>query len=587
MGEAGQRSKSMIIAGVAPAALLVCLGIVPIGGGGCERGPRPTVREGDAARPDPSPETAPSEPAPDDGSVDVSATEPGPPPPAPEPRTWPNDASALGINLAGVIDWSSELPFVDMFRRSRKWISQQEGREWGKGDPLELDPDGWVKRLAPGQRAETFLSSGGNIPGGTYVCLYEGRGEIDFRGAGRVTKREPGRLEVDVTPGKGSWAIRLARTNPDDHIRNIRVIMPGFEDTYEEDPFWPPFLERTGRFKVIRFMDWMKTNNSEVREWADRPTPAYVSQGHKGVAVEHMIDLSNRLHADPWFCMPHLASDDYVRKFAEMARERLDPPLRVYVEYSNEVWNGQFRQQRWAGERGLELKLADKHWSAAWRYYSQRSVEIFAIWEKALGGTDRLVRVLASQSANPYVSKQIMDHREAFRHADALAIAPYFGGRFGSRKTADEIAKLSVDEILDRCRGHIAEVTKTVRAQVEAASERGLEVIAYEGGQHLVGHGGAENNKELKELFHAANRHPRMRDLYLEYLAGWREAGGRTFAVFSSVGRYSKWGSWGMMEHEFQPPHRAPKLRAVMEFSRDNPRWWDAAPGAGDEEQEF
>ncbi len=124
---------------------------------------------------------------------------------------------------------------------------------------------------------------------------------------------------------------------------------------------------------------------------------------------------------------------------------------------------------------------------------------------------------------------------------------------------------------------------RNVRGQVEAASARGLDVIAYEGGQHLVGHGGAENNKELMELFHAANRHPRMKQLYLDYLADWRAAAAQLFAVFSSVVGYSKWGSWGMLEHEFQDPSSAPKYQAVMEFLERNPRWWSGQRGEPDE----
>ena len=54
----------------------------------------------------------------------------------------------------------------------------------------------------------------------------------------------------------------------------------------------------------------------------------------------------------------------------------------------------------------------------------------------------------------------------------------------------------------------------------------GLPVIAYEAGQHLVGIQGAENNEALMEKLHAANRHPGMKELYLEYMKGWQEAGG-------------------------------------------------------------
>ena len=68
--------------------------------------------------------------------------------------------------------------------------------------------------------------------------------------------------------------------------------------------------------------------------------------------------------------------------------------------------------------------------------------------------------------------------------------------------------------------------------------------------------------------------HPRMKQLYLDYLAGWKQSGGTLMAVFSSMGTYSKWGSWGLLEYHGQPPAEAPKYQAVLEFLHANARWW-------------
>ena len=50
-------------------------------------------------------------------------------------------------------------------------------------------------------------------------------------------------------------------------------------------------------------------------------------------------------------------SADYVREFARLVKGKLDPERRVYVEYSNEVWNGQFQQSKYATEQGQTLSL--------------------------------------------------------------------------------------------------------------------------------------------------------------------------------------------------------------------------------------
>ena len=69
-------------------------------------------------------------------------------------------------------------------------------------------------------------------------------------------------------------------------------------------------------------------------------------------------------------------------------------------------------------------------------------------------------------------------------------------------------------------------------------------------------------------LFHEANRHPRMRELYLEDLKNWQEIGGSTYSVFSSMGLYTKWGSWGVLEHRDQDPDQVPKMKAIREFMK-------------------
>ena len=59
----------------------------------------------------------------------------------------PDASPRLGMNLNGPADWNTELPFVDVFRLSRSWISQKKDAPWGKGPEPTLDEHGWVKRL--------------------------------------------------------------------------------------------------------------------------------------------------------------------------------------------------------------------------------------------------------------------------------------------------------------------------------------------------------------------------------------------------------------------------------------------------------
>lgn len=477
-------------------------------------------------------------------------------------------SAPLGMNLSGITDWSAELVFVDAFKSARVWISQEKGKPWGKGGPLDLDPRGHVRSLSPGQFAETvaWTDFKDRYPAGKYLCFYDGAGTLDFTGDARVTSRKPGELAVEVVPRSGAAFARITATDPVNPLRNIRLVPAEARETYQKHPFRREFLDRWKGFRVFRFMDWQATNNSRLVSWADRPTPEDHSQTRNGVALEYMIDLCNTLKVDPWFCLPHRASDDFVRRFAQMVKERLSPSLRIHIEYSNECWNGQFEQARYCAEQGKKLRLSANAYEAQLRYYSQRSVELFGIWEQVFGDCKRLVRILSTQSANPWTGTTVLDWNDAHKHADAIAIAPYFGNRFGDPRTAEKVAAMSVEELLKALADDVTANRKILSRYTEIARKRGLQLMAYEGGQHLAGYGGAENHSELTALFHAANRHPRMKDLYLQDLDNWTKAGGGLFCVFASMGNYSKWGSWGVLEHRLQDPTRVPKMQALREY---------------------
>jgi hypothetical protein len=489
------------------------------------------------------------------------------------------------MNLNGPADWNTELPFVDVFRMSRTWISQRESQAWGKGPTLDLDARGWIKRLEPGCWAETPLCTipGNHYPAGNYTVLYEGVGRLEASGAARVTTRAPGRLTLTVDPKQGGFFLQLRATDPANSVRNIRVLMPGFEKTYRQNPFHPVFLRRWQGMACLRFMDWMQTNNSPVARWADRPTLEDATWTVKGIPVEVMCDLANRLKTDAWFCVPHRADDDYVRRLAQAIKSRLAPGRKIYVEYSNEVWNGQFEQNRYAAMEGKKRGFGDKDWEAAWRYTGFRSVQIFRIFDAVFDATSRarLVRVLPTQVANAYVSEQIIGFQDAYKSADALAVAPYLSMNIGpgTQPSVAEAENWTPEQALNHLeRVSLPEVGKWLGEQKAVADKYGLKMVAYEGGQHMVGIQGGENSDKLTTLLHAANRHPRLGAIYDRYFDLWAKNGGDLFCYFASVGSWSKWGSWGILEFYDDNPARAPKFRSVMGWAKRQGQPVAAAP---------
>jgi hypothetical protein len=218
----------------------------------------------------------------------------------------------------------------------------------------------------------------------------------------------------------------------------------------------------------------------------------------------------------------------------------------------------------------MALKLGDKSWEAGWHYTAQRSVEIFRIWEGVFGGHGRLVRVLPGFAANDYVSDQIASWHDAYKHADALAIAPYLGfmpSPDGTPRSSD-VASWSLDRLFGELRAKVLpESVSFIDKNAAVARKYGLKLVAYEGGQHLVGVGGGENDARLTNLFERANADTRIGALYDPYFAAWRKAGGDCFCYFSSTGDWSKWGSWGAVQWADEDPMRSPKYRALVRFS--------------------
>ena len=89
-------------------------------------------------------------------------------------------------------------------------------------------------------------------------------------------------------------------------------------------------------------------------------------------------------------------------------------------------------------------------------------------------------------------------------------------------------------------------------------------MIAYEGGPHLAGTGGAENNVALTALFIAANRSPRMGEIVKRHYENWFAAGGGVYAAFIYVEPPSKNGSWGVLEFQDQPLAECAKVQGAV-----------------------
>ena len=523
-----------------------------------------------------------------------------------------NRTSPLGINTNETMDMDSSVPFINLFKLA---LPFEEARPWLTKGKIEYDANGWPTKLNGGIAGTRFIGGypANSIPSTVYNVFYEGQGEIRYGVNARLVRRLKGRDLIEIRPGKDkkiSASLTIIKSNPNNHVRNIRILMPGgickgnpfrkvmakkqcgpsnpymsFAQHHEEIVFNPEYLNFMKDFRVIRMMNISGITRNPIGTWQRRPTLSKATWGGKegvrGAPLEVMVKLANLTGADPWFNLPHRANNDYVKKYAAYVSKHLKPELKAYIEYSNETWNGVFSQTHHMQLMGQRLGLDAHKIYRGLKYYSQRSVEIFDIWEKAFSGKNRLVRVLGGMTTNLPMSHMILGYKDAYKKVDALAIAPYFHASQKAQKRLN-----SLDEVFKLLRAKhnrysVPNTLKMVQQQSKIAAQYGLNLIAYEGGQHLVAYKTHSNTDASNQYLIQANKDERMAKLYYEFLQGWKKAGGKLFIAFSAPRHYNWIGSWGIKEHIAQDPADAPKYRALMYFQKTDKCWWYACSRSG------
>lgn len=166
--------------------------------------------------------------------------------------TSPNVQNKIGMNLQGLSYWTTQNPFIDMHKEGSSWVYFIVNKGWSSGsaykDQVPLDNDGYPTYLPPGISVGTLMARDveTHYDNGTYIILYEGDGILTFGMYDVVaTRYSIGRIEIDVVPStnmNNGILINIVRTNPNNYIKNIRVIRPGYEGIWQAIKFHPLLL---------------------------------------------------------------------------------------------------------------------------------------------------------------------------------------------------------------------------------------------------------------------------------------------------------------------------------------------------------
>lgn len=463
---------------------------------------------------------------------------------APDPR------AKLGINVAGLAFFSGEHTFANQ-ATVLEWRDPNGGWGYVGGDRLRAGLPATIETGRPLLAYLTPPASAWRGQGPETRCTWQGTGTVTI-GGGDVTATGTRvitfRWPKTTTPVQ-KVSVTIAATSASDPVRDIDCREPGeIGATYAAQ-----LIDYLKPFGVLRFLDWSSANgNPPAVTWATRGrTGTNITGGSDGFALEYQIGLANAASASPWFTVPLNADADYQQRMAQMVHDTVPAGRLVYVELSNEVWNYQFGQAHQAQKEGLAAKLSENAFQAAQYRYAQRIIDMMAVWSKVYADRPRdLVRVVSAQAGNPWVGEILVDWKGgALRSSiDAIAIAPYFGTDLSL--PGDAVARLS-----DAAR---SQMTKEAPAYAALAKRVGKRLIAYEGGQHLV-------DAARVPAMQAANRDPRMAEIYARYLADWKVVtGGDLMTLYAATSPITGYGAWGLREYAGQPIAEAPKLRGVV-----------------------
>ena len=391
---------------------------------------------------------------------------------------------------------------------------------------------------------------------------------------------------------------------------------------FEENHWNPVFLEEISIYSVLRFMDWNRTNGSRVDKWSDRTLPTatqtapfsdgdYAITGAEigGMAYEWLIDLCNRSDADIWLTMPHLTvssadvnglASDFVHKLAILLRygvdmkdvnlktlpgvegdlsklagltaaqlvaaggaysgHPLESDLKVYVEYSNETWNGSFAAYKYCGGEGLKLSLWKDENGSQYMFNAWASVRVWQAFFDVFGADapNRVVRVLAGNRVSTWGVQRQYDLIDSANHnphrhkPDAYAVAAYFY-KIGSTQYA---GNQTYAKLIDVANASIAEMAAI--ATILQQRHPGANFITYEGGPHF-----------LSAADQFASR-PDAYDIMTYYLEGISQYI-TLFNQYTHSGTWSGGGAWGALNHTGQSVSEAPKYRALLDWYKQIP----------------
>ena len=492
----------------------------------------------------------------------------------------------IGINILYAGDYTPDLLFADAFKQSRSWNTSS-------GPAAPVDSNGW-----PTQDANIYVWAGQTLNmSGTYALSFIGQATVTATlGGGTISNQtyDPSTNTTSATLTMTNADLNLSFTNTqrtassatNTGITNAKLMRP---TTYGASTSYPATANFTtlikgliSKFGTIRFMDYLATNANAQVNWSDRVPPAYASyvvadanygwQG-KGSPWEYATLLCNETGRDMWICIPAGATDAYVANVANLiafggdginpytsphaspAYPPLNPSLKLYVEYSNEVWNtaGAFTQSATnhnaaisevqAGGSPLNFDGDTGDWNWAARRTAKRTVEISNIFRNVFGSAAMMARVRpVLESQEGYVGFWLLQQthmlEDYYNNPNRVTTAHppsyyvYGGGGSAYYNPDNGSGTLSLSNVWTSDSFDNSVWAPTCQSDANYDLPAYGKRIAYEGGPSMDNTGHSETIKSQ------AWSDPAMTTCVSSHQTTWDQNGGDLLCYFDSTGDY-------------------------------------------------
>ncbi len=517
-------------------------------------------------------------------------------------------AGPLGINLAGT------LGFVDLMKETRAFTPLNSST-------LPTDAQGWPEADAQIVVLDERVNQWFNGPdpnaaqpdiGGTYHLSFQGNATVtpdwlqNYTVQNQVYNAATNTTTADLVVQHNSYAMLYIdfrnTVNPSSAtgagVSSVKLIQPGYAaDTTQI--FTNTMLNDLAPFTALRYLNIDQANGYNPvddasgkltpLDWSQRRLPDASSQtsgpGEPGEAWEYMVALANATNTDMWINIPAPATDDYVKQLANLIKNGdtvdgvtyagLKPNLKVYLEFSNEVWGGSplpytynmesAKEQVAAGNSPLNNDGSTDQWIWAQRNYLEQTMRITNDFRSVMGADpdyDKIRPVLGwAEGYYQYYSSTFPWFEKTFG-----APSQYFYG-MGNAIYDAATDYSSVTNLISSLTQGLAQQAIEMKQFSAVANSYGLKTVAYEGGPDA----GSAPDQAGGQVALAASRDPRMEALVVQEYNTWY-AGGGDLAMFydGPWDNYTPNNQYSALEVvQATNPTASPKYRGLVDVSQE------------------